>query len=201
MKVLRPRATISVGIKQASLRERYSPATFIRPDVPTNLISNTSVPVHLASLKMVQVEQIEDYIGPFDLDVEGFNEDWWNPRIGRVGTSHHDWFSFTLDEQEVARAEIDYAAHLGGDYVGPPLPRSIIDIDFFEVRADRRGEGIGRQAVGLITSRYPDRLLTAFSEQADEFWDAIDWQRRTRVDGSKLHGALFVWDGRQHQHP
>lgn len=159
------------------------------------------MPTHLASLKMIHVEQVEDYIGPFDLDVEGFNDDWWNLRVGRVGTSHHDWFSFILDGREVARAEVDYAARLGGDYVGSSLPRDIIDIDFFEVRADRRGEGIGRQAVGLITSRYPGQLLTAFSEQADEFWGAIDWQRRARVDGSKLHRALFVWDGRQHQHP
>lgn len=159
------------------------------------------MPVHLASLKMIRVKQVEDYIGPFDLDVAGFNEDWWNLRVGRVGTSHRDWFSFTLDGQEVARAEVDYAARLGGDYVGPPLPRDIIDIDFFEVRADRRGEGIGRQAVGLIMSCYAGRLLTAFSEQADEFWEAIDWQRRARVDGSKLHRALFVWDGRQRQHP
>lgn len=42
MKVPRPRATISVGTRQASLRERCSPEMFSRPDAPTNLISSSA---------------------------------------------------------------------------------------------------------------------------------------------------------------
>jgi GNAT superfamily N-acetyltransferase len=150
-------------------------------------------------LEAVLLEQVEDYIGPFDLDIDGFDESWWTPPVGRVGSSHHDWLSFILDGREVARAEIDYEAQLGGDYQGPPLPRRIIDIDFLEVRSDRRGEGIGKQAVELIKARYPGKVITAFSEEADEFWAAVGWRRYPRTDGSTHHRPLFVWDARQQQ--
>jgi len=32
------------------------------------------MPARLSSLKMIQVRQVEGYIGPFDLNAEGFDE-------------------------------------------------------------------------------------------------------------------------------
>lgn len=147
-------------------------------------------------LELVVLDQVEDFFMPFDLTVEGFHDDWWDDRVGRVDTGHYDWLSFVDQGEEVARAEIDYDATLGGDYTGPPFPRDVIDVTFIEVRKDRRRNGIGRAVMAHIVDRYPGRVLIAFSEEADEFWSSIGWYRRPRVDGDTNYRPLFVWDGR-----
>ncbi|MCR2763841.1 GCN5 family acetyltransferase [Microbacterium sp. zg.B48] len=149
-----------------------------------------------APLTMRSLDQVEDYFMPFDLEVDGFTDGWWDNRVGRVGTSHYDWLSFERDGVEVARAEVDYTATLGGEYLGRPLPRDVVDIPFLEVREGYRGGGIGRRAVDLITAKYAGSLLIAFSEQADEFWTAVGWQRRPRLDSDTMYRRLVVWDGR-----
>lgn len=110
-------------------------------------------------LELVVLDQVEDFFMPFDLTVDGFHEDWWANRVGRVGTGHYDWLSFVDQGEEVARAEIDYTATLGGDYTGPPIPRDVIDITFIEVRDERRRNGVGRAVMARIIERYPGRVL------------------------------------------
>lgn len=143
-----------------------------------------------------QLELIDRYHLPFDAGVLGFNERWWVNRPVPMMRDRHDWFSFVVDGEEVARAEVDWATRLGGDYAGPPLPREVVQITFIEVRADRRGAGIGRWTITSLISRYPGSVLVAFSEQADDFWAGVGWERRRRADGDARYRPLFVWDRR-----
>lgn len=150
------------------------------------------------TLQLVQLHQLEDYVSPFTIDPDGFPSRWWDD-WNRMGDTNYDTFTVLDAGTEVARAEVlaDPARLAQADinpaiYKGSGLHRGMVDIDRIEVRADQRGQGIGRAAVDLIIEHYPERDFFAFSVDADAFWAGIGWQRFPRLDGDTLYKTLFA---------
>ena len=119
---------------------------------------------------------------PYNLDVIGFNNSWWENTF-RAPT---EYFSFRLGKNEVARAMILYQT-LQDSYIGIPGQCQARLIQFLEVRADHRRQGIGAQAVSLLSGLHPDPYLVAFSSEADIFWSRIGWTWHPRKDGETKH--------------
>lgn len=143
-------------------------------------------------LELRQVFQAQDYRSPFDLTLAGYTDRWWNMHRSPVGESRYETFTFMLNGEEVARAEVDPDDAVLGDYVDLQTPLDVARVTFFEVRAHRRREGIGRSAAELLAEHYPGASLAAFSEQADEFWSACGWHLHRRADGDPRFQPLFV---------
>jgi len=145
-------------------------------------------------LEACKLEQVRDYVKPFNLMVEGFNPGWWRDRAGRVGDYPNvELLSFVDAGEEVARAETDTAATLYDRYVGLSAPRVVTEVRFIEVRADLRGRGIGSSIVKLLEERYRDETMFAFSEGADRFWVHANWKYYSRVDGdTRFLRPLFL---------
>jgi GNAT superfamily N-acetyltransferase len=97
-----------------------------------------------------------------------------------------------LEGVEVARVELDH--HFGGSlHVGAPeLGATALEIQFMEVAASHRRQGIGAPVVERLEDEYPDRRLLALSEGADEFWASLGWERFDYSDGLRLYRPLFV---------
>ncbi|MDO4144099.1 GNAT family N-acetyltransferase [Clavibacter michiganensis] len=145
-------------------------------------------------LERRQVFQTQDYRSAFDLTVDGYTDSWWDSR-SRVRDAHHDWFVFSEDGTEVARAEADAAARIESEYIDLTTPRDVVDVVFFEVRSGHRGRGVGHAAAALLVDEYRGRDLIAFSEEADGFWTSAGWTLYPRVDGSRLYRPLFLHHG------
>lgn len=142
-------------------------------------------------LTLTVLTQLSDFQTPFDVDALGFTEGWWDHRVGRARDQHSDFLSFTLNGNEVARAEVDRGT-INNIYVGLTPAPEIVDVVFFEVRESRRRAGVGRAAIALIERRYDGEMLIAFSEEADDFWSGIGWTHYPRADRSPHHRPLFV---------
>jgi len=143
-------------------------------------------------LQLHQLQQVKNFVSPFAADDEGFPGRWWD-RWDRIGDNSTRALNFTMGGEEVARAEVDPAAHIvTSNYVGVGIREDIVDVTFFEVRESRHRQGIGRGAVALIVDHYPGRDLVAFSHDADHFWASIGWQRFTRMDKDEGFPSLFV---------
>ena len=119
---------------------------------------------------------------PYNLDVIGFNNSWWEH------TSHAPTkdFSFRIKNEEVARAKVLYQP-LQAPYIGIQKQHQVKLIQFLEVRADYRHQGIGVRAISLLSELYPDPYLVAFSSKADSFWSRIGWTWHPRKDGETKH--------------
>ena len=135
---------------------------------------------------------------PFNPDVPGFTNHWWQRDWGQSQSVKMHFYDFLYLDQEVARAEVLVPPHrLESRYIGLGSPCLAVEILLFEVRADRRREGIGRKAVQRIIEAYPGELLFAFSEKADHFWSGIGWKHYRRDDeGCFRLPPLFVFDQR-----
>ena len=49
---------------------------------------------------------------------------------------------------------------------------------------------VGTRTVQALAQRHVNRRLMAYSEEADEFWDPLGWDRFDHTDGR--HRALFI---------
>lgn len=133
-------------------------------------------------------------LGPaYDLADPGFSSSWRNRPI-RVGFSSNSYFyRWTLEDQEVARTHVQDGSTVKREYAAlSQTDRDILEVVLFKVRAEWQGEGIGRAAVRQLQDLYRDAVLIAFSENADEFWNHIGWQRIPRRDKSASYRPLFV---------
>ena len=119
---------------------------------------------------------------PYNLDTHGFNDSWWEY------TSHAPTrdFSFRIKNEEVARVKMLYQP-LQASYIGIQDQHQVKLIQFLEVRADHRRQGIGAQAISLLSRLHPDPYLVAFSSEADDFWSRIGWTWHPRKDGETKH--------------
>ncbi|NYF28103.1 GCN5 family acetyltransferase [Microbacterium sp. JAI119] len=139
------------------------------------------------------LEQTRDYVKPFEHTTNGFTTHWWRDRAGTVGSKPNvELISFVEGEQEVARAEVHTRTPLHAEYAGLSAPHELVEVVFFEVRADRRCDGAGTAAVRLLEQRYQGQPLFAFSENADAFWDKVGWRHFPRTDGDLAYRPLFV---------
>lgn len=147
---------------------------------------------------MKELQTAVPWGSPFEPEVPGFNDQWWQRNRGLTQRSTMCLYSFMYDSEEVARAEVLVPPHkLEARYIGLDSPCLAVEISFFEVRAEYRRRGFGRESVQLITETFPEELLFAFSEQADHFWGGIGWKHHRRADeGFSRFRPLFVLDQR-----
>jgi len=131
--------------------------------------------------------ELRDRMAPYTQH-DGFNPDWWKPRIG----NNYRHLQVRRDGVEVARVMLDEVVHIDY-YVGtPPLGARALQIELIEVSSKRRRAGIGRQVVHRLAQLYPDRRLVAFSEGADEFWESLEWRRHERREDAERCQSLFI---------
>jgi ribosomal protein S18 acetylase RimI-like enzyme len=96
------------------------------------------------------------------------------------------------DDREVARVEL-YDHVETSHYIGAPsLGAEALEIQFIEVATDCRRQGVATDVVRRLMAAHPDRRLVAFSEEADEFWVSLGWDRYDHPDGPRLYRPLFV---------
>ncbi len=142
------------------------------------------------SLRAIPLYQELDYVKPFRENAVGFNSHWWSQRPKRIADETHEFVTFELDSEEVARAEVDPCATLSDDYTGQGH-QPAGEIVRIEVRADRHCGGIGKDAISLIARRYPSILLFALPVRgAEGFWDLIGWIRLVHQDGDAAASAF-----------
>lgn len=126
---------------------------------------------------------------PYALD-DGFTYDWWH-RVWDLGRRYSLW-SVVAGKVEVARIELDQEVSYD-HYAGvPSLGEHVLEVDFFEVSATLRGQGLGQAALELVAERNPGRRLVAFSEEADDFWAGLGWTRYDHPDGFPSYRPFFV---------
>lgn len=143
-------------------------------------------------LELREVFQTENYESPFDPDIQGFNDHWWTSGSKRLTEVRTETFVVCDNTGEVARATLDPDCTLRIPVEGLETPRRVIELVFFEVRADRRSRGIGKIAVELLCNRYALQDLIAFS-RANQFWRSANWTHLPRQDGDPVHEpALFA---------
>lgn len=115
----------------------------------------------------------------FDPDNPGFKKHWWWDD-STLGIS--PGFSFFKHGEEVARAEVK-PDQISGSYIGLKTPRSVELITYFEVHKNLRRRGLGREAILLLLREHPDDDMAAFSEDADDFWGHIGWDKFPHTSG------------------
>ena len=81
------------------------------------------------------------------------------------------------DGMEAARAALSESIGVSG-YRGAPDLKGWWIISLFEVAGSFRERRLGTRVVELLADSY-GRLL-AFSEEADEFWSSLGWDRYTK---------------------
>lgn len=84
---------------------------------------------------------------PFEVD-DGFTHQWWH-RPWLNLERYSPWAAYA-DGAEVARIELDYEVNYDHYQDVPPMGRPVLEIDFLEVKATKRGSGIGRRVLGLL---------------------------------------------------
>jgi GNAT superfamily N-acetyltransferase len=126
---------------------------------------------------------------PFELS-DQFNGDWWDSPPYLTDDPH--FVVARAQGIEVARVELDHDFR-GSLHVGAPdLGASALEIQFVEVAASHRRQGIGAEVVHRLAAAYPDRRLLAMSEGADEFWASLRWERYDYWDGPIQYRPLFI---------
>ncbi len=126
---------------------------------------------------------------PFAND-DNFTDHWWH-RLWDLGSRYSLWSAW-LEDAEVARVELDQEVAYDHYERVPDLGPDVLEIDFFEVSARCRGQGLGRLVVELIADRFPGRRLVAFSEEADGFWSGLGWTRYDHPRGFPAYRPFFV---------
>lgn len=133
------------------------------------------------------------WVPSFDWSVAYENDQWWDkPRYYSVS---EPWFVQVMEDgNEVARVEFDDPGGINPKYVGvPKLGEERLEIQFVEVATAATRRGIGTRVVQGLADLHDGRRLFAYSEEADEFWASLGWQRFDHRDGQpQFHRALFI---------
>jgi GNAT superfamily N-acetyltransferase len=120
----------------------------------------------------------------------GFTYEWWH-RLWDLGHRYSLW-SVVDGDVEVARIALDQEVHYDHYNGVPHLGPNVLEVNFFEVSAALRRQGLGRAALELVAERNPGRRLVAFSEEADAFWAGLGWTRYDHPDGFPWYRPFFV---------
>ena len=68
-----------------------------------------------------------------------------------------------------------------------------LEIQLIEVATTAARRGIGTEVVQGLAERHRGRRLFAYSEEADEFWASLRWDRFDHRDGQpQFYRALFI---------
>lgn len=135
-------------------------------------------------------EQDRYWRKPFNHDSRFMKERWWH---GQAPMSDASWYvSALLDGEEVARAELNEDVGLDSYDTGSLLSPRKLQLTLLEVCTAHRRRGIATHLVGQIAGMYSGRQLLALSEDADEFWASLGWDRVDRVEGLMRFQPLFI---------
>ncbi|MET8282979.1 hypothetical protein [Micromonospora sp. NPDC005174] len=119
-----------------------------------------------------------------------FSLSWWDYR-SLDGDKSYTFLEVRQGGAEVARIELDSDVMID-HYVGTPeLGNSALEIELIEVAEPQRRRGVGTKIIRGLVSRYPDRRLLAFSEEADDFWASLGWTRYDHPEGASYR-PLFI---------
>lgn len=133
------------------------------------------------------------WVPAFDRSVAYENERWWDePRRYSVS---EPWFVQVLEDGvEVARVEFDDPGGINPEYTDvPELGDERLEIQFMEVATAVRNQGVGTRVVQGLAELHHQCRLFAYSEEADEFWASLGWDRFDHRDGQpQFHRALFI---------
>ena len=81
----------------------------------------------------------------------------------------------------------------GSKHVGSPdMGTRALEIQFIEVARSHRRTGIGAEVVRRLVEAHPERRFLALSEDADQFWATLGWDRYDHPDGPDWYRPLFV---------
>ena len=133
----------------------------------------------MEQLELRVLKQMENYVSPFDHGTEGFNDKWWHDSI-RIGTIAEAealdiaYVQLLKDGIEIGRAEIT-CWDLRPGYVGITTAVRCRMIWLFEINSGFRRQGYGKKFTALLTEKYSELPLIAFSKGADDFWAGIGW--------------------------
>lgn len=133
------------------------------------------------------------WLPSFDWSVSYENDQWWSDV--RYYYVTEPWFVQVFEDgSEVARVEFDDPGGINPEYTDvPKLGKERLEIQFIEVAAAASRRGIGTRVVHGLTELYSNRRLFAYSEEADDFWASLGWQRFDHRDGQpQFHRALFI---------
>ena len=134
------------------------------------------------------------WIPPFDAAVVYENEQWWDEV--KYYYVREPWFVQVLEGgMEVARVELDDPGGINPTYTDvPAIGAERLEIQLIEVATAARRRGVATRVVRGLAQRHPGRRLFAYSENADVFWDSLDWDRFDHPDGR--HRPLFIQSAR-----
>jgi ribosomal protein S18 acetylase RimI-like enzyme len=93
---------------------------------------------------------------------------------------------------EVVRVELDESVEPDAYPDAACLEGRPLEIQFLEVANDSRQQGLGTAMVTAIADRFPNRVLMAFSEGADAFWESMGWSRYDHPEGWPHYRPLYV---------
>lgn len=127
---------------------------------------------------------------PFS-ESDDFTEGWWDDAIHGFEPNQH-FYAFFDGQHEVMRVEIEVQDILNPEYEQPQHPGPYAVIHFFEVSEDHRRKGYGTDAVQQIVDCYRGMPLVAFSQDADEFWASLGWERYEHAAEPENHRPMFV---------
>lgn len=133
-----------------------------------------------SDLKCVQVHPRHVMRRHFETPFEardGFTQHWWNAVPYQYDEGGIEYFSFTIDGEEVGRAQVLLGKSPGSMYLVPRVAGRYVEIAFFEVSLFHQKRDLGTRAIEALVSRYPDFGVLAYSEEADGFWDSLGWTR------------------------
>lgn len=136
------------------------------------------------------------WVPPFDWSVGYENDQWWDDvRYYHVS---EPWFVQVLEGGvEVARVELDDPGGINPEYIGVPgLGDERLEIQLIEVATAAARRGIGTRVVQGLAELHRDRRLFAYSEEADEFWASLGWDRFDHPDGPQFQRPLFIQPAR-----
>jgi hypothetical protein len=145
------------------------------------------------ALRLVELPPVQEdgfLYKPFTT-MDGFQQPWWEDLAYGYKRNRNFFFSFFEDQIEVARAEIELKNDAGSHYGFRTPSNPCAVIHFFEVAEGRRRTGVGTQALSLLRSRFGFSPLVAYSEEADDFWDSLGWNRHEYPD-SAAYRPLYV---------
>lgn len=161
------------------------------------MLELSSVPIRgrssVDSLTLQKIVQKEDFVSPLQAS-PGFTEHWWDlANTRRVNDEYSIYYQLLRNGEEIGRAEVLGNNTLEGPYQGVDCPLGVNEISFFEIREDFRREGYGRKFAEFLKKAYPDQILAAFSEEADDFWGNIGWFYCPREEGdTRFYRKLFL---------
>lgn len=126
---------------------------------------------------------------PFEQN-DDFTSDWWDDVPYRIDDP---WFVQVLFEGvEVARVELDDTVDISHYEGTPQLGPAALEIQLIEVSSKFRRRGVATEVVRGLVAGNPARRLVAFSEEADEFWSSLGWERYDQRESPMSFRPLFV---------